>query len=65
LIGKRCINNDLCPYVFIKRTGFRFVIIVVYVDHMNLIGTLEELRDTATYLKFEFEMKDLGILGFV
>ena len=31
---------------------------------MNLIGTLEELRDTATYLKSEFEMKDLGKTRF-
>ena len=33
-------------------------IIAVYVDDLNLIGTLEELIKTANYLK-EFEMKDL------
>ena len=47
-----------------KRTSSGFAIIIVYVDDMILIGTLEELRDIAMYLKSEFEMKDLGKLGF-
>ena len=50
--------------MFIKRTSSGFAIVIVYVDDMNLISTLEELRDIATYLKSEFEMKDLGKLGF-
>ena len=50
--------------MFIKRTSSRFAIIIVYVDDMNLISTLEELRDISMYLKSEFEMKDLGKLGF-
>ena len=29
-------------------------------DDINLFGTLEELTKAATYLKDEFEMKDLG-----
>ena len=37
----------------------RFAIIAIYVDDLNIIGTLEELIETATYLKNEFEMKDL------
>ena len=65
LIGKGYINNGLCPCVFIKRTSSGFAIIIVYVDDMNLIGTLEELRDIATYLKSEFEMKDLGKTWFL
>ena len=32
---------------------------MVYVDDLNLIGTLEELINTTNYLKKEFEMKDL------
>ena len=36
-----------------------FAIIVVYVDDLNIIGTPEELTETATYLKNKFEMKDL------
>ncbi len=27
---------------------------------MNIIGTLDEIKETANYLKSEFEMKDLG-----
>ena len=50
--------------MFIKRTSSEFVIIIVYVDDMNLIGILEGLRDIAMHLKSEFEMKDLGKLGF-
>ena len=64
LIGKGYINNGLCPCMFIKRTNSGFVIIIVHVDDMSLINTLEELRDIATYLKSEFEIKDLGKLGF-
>ena len=32
----------------------------MYVDYLNLIGTLEELTKATKYLKKEFEMKDLG-----
>ena len=32
----------------------------MYVDDLNLVGTLEELTKTTKYLKKEFEMKDLG-----
>ena len=51
-------NNPICLCVFIKKSNYRFVIIAVYVDDLNLIGTLEELIKTSTYLKDEFEMKD-------
>ena len=36
-----------------------FFKVAVYVDDLNLIETLEELTKTASYLKKEFEMKDL------
>ena len=60
LIGKGYKNDELCPYVFIKKTSSGFAIVTVYVDDMNVIGTLDEIRETASYLKSEFEMKDLG-----
>ena len=53
-------NNPICPCVFIKKSESRFAIVVVYVDDLNLVGTLEELTKTANCLKNEFEMKDLG-----
>ena len=46
--------------MFIKRTSSGFAIVAVYVDDMNIIGTLKELRETAEHLKSEFEMKDFG-----
>ena len=44
--------------MFIKKLETRFTIIAVYVDDLNLIGTLEELSQIIEYLK-EFEIKDL------
>ena len=62
---KQSYNNDpICPCVFIKRYQSQFVIIVVYVDDLNIIGTLEELQKAANCLKLEFEMKDLGRTRF-
>ena len=58
-------NNSICPYVFIKKVATGFAIIAVYVDDLNLIGTLEKLIKTIDYLKKEFEMKDLGKTNIV
>ena len=42
---KQGYNNDpICPCVFIKRYQSQFVIISVYVDDLNIIGTPEELQ---------------------
>ncbi|KAM1022199.1 hypothetical protein ACFX2A_044253 [Malus domestica] len=54
------VNNELCPYVFIKKSHSGFAIVAVYVDDMNLIGTPKKLARIAAHLKLEFEMKDLG-----
>ena len=53
-------DNSICPCVFIKKVATIFIIIAVYVDELNLIGTPEELIKTIDYLKKKFEMKDLG-----
>ena len=60
LIKERYKNDPICPCVFIKKSETKFSIVAVYVDDINLIGTLEELARTAEYLKKEFEVKDLG-----
>ena len=57
-------NDDICRCIFIKKPISGFAIIAVYVDDLNIIGTPEELTETATYLKNEFEMKDLGKTKF-
>ena len=46
-------NNPICPCIFIKKSKTGFAIIVVYVDDLNLVGTLEELIRTVKYLKKE------------
>lgn len=43
----------------LKKCEYRFTIVVVYSDDMNLIGTHEELLKTAEYLKIKFQIKDL------
>ena len=55
LINQGYENNKLYPCMFIKKSHSGFVIIAVYVDELNLIGTLEELEKTALHLKSEFE----------
>ncbi|XP_070049397.1 uncharacterized protein [Nicotiana tomentosiformis] len=45
--------------VFIRRSGSEFVIIAVYVDDLNIIGTPRKLPKAVDYLKKELEMKDL------
>ncbi|KAM7478095.1 hypothetical protein LguiA_026308 [Lonicera macranthoides] len=60
LIGKGYKNDELCLCVFIKKTSFGFAIVAVYVDDMNIIGTLDEIRETASYLKSKFEIKNIG-----
>ena len=60
LIKKCYTNNPVCPCVFIKKNGSEFVIVAVYVDDLNLIGTPEKLQIAIEYLKKEFEIKDFG-----
>ena len=53
-------NDSICPCIFIKRSGSEFVIIAVYVDDLNLIGTPQGITEAKDCLNKEFEMKDLG-----
>nr|GEU69342.1 putative ribonuclease H-like domain-containing protein [Tanacetum cinerariifolium] len=46
-----------------SKTTSGFVIIAVYVDDLNIIGTNKEINEVIMYLKEEFEMKDLGYLS--
>lgn len=50
--------------MFIKKSKSGFAIIAVYVDDLNIIRTHEELIETITFFKNEFEMKDLGQTKF-
>ncbi|CAA7046521.1 unnamed protein product [Microthlaspi erraticum] len=64
LLSKDYVNNAICPCVFIKKSSSGFVIIAVYVDDLNMIGTQKEIDDARTHMKEEFEMKDLGKTKF-
>ena len=46
--------------MFIKKLLNGFFIISVYVDGINIIGTRNEIKEVNSFLKKEFEMKDLG-----
>ena len=60
LVKEEYVNYPIFPCVFIKKSKIGFTIIAVYVNDMNLTGTLEQLSKTAKYLKKKFEVKDLG-----
>ena len=64
LIEEGYTNSPICPCVFIRKNGQHFVIIAVYVDDLNLIGTPEEISKAVEFLKKEFETKDLGRTKF-
>jgi hypothetical protein len=57
-------NDSICPCIFIKRSRSEFVIIAVYVDDLNLIGTPQGITEVKDCLKKEFEMKDRGKTKF-
>jgi Reverse transcriptase (RNA-dependent DNA polymerase) len=61
LIKERYKSNIISPYIFIKRSILSFIIIAVYVDNLNIIGSSEEIEKTAKLLKNEFKIKDLGV----
>ena len=60
LLKKGYTNHDDCPCVFIKKSRNGLCIISVYVDDLNIIGNAEDIKEAMSYLKTEFEMKDLG-----
>ena len=57
-------NDSICPCIFIKRYGSKFVITAVYVHDRNLIGTPQGITEAKDCLNKEFEMKDLGNTKF-
>jgi hypothetical protein len=61
---KGFLKNEDCPCVFIRKSEKGFCIVSVYVDDLNIIGTTKDIEEASTYLKSEFEMKDLGKTKF-
>jgi hypothetical protein len=43
-----------------KEIQYEFCIILFYANDLNIIRTTRDIEEASTYLKTEFEMKDLG-----
>jgi hypothetical protein len=55
---------DHCMYF--KLIGDHLIYLVLYVDHMLLIGNNKEIiKDVKTQLSSKFDMKDLGASNFI
>ena len=54
--------NRALAYLF--KNKFQFFNVALYVNVMNIIDTLDEIRETTSYLKSESEIKDLGKTRF-
>ena len=52
------------PTFFITQLESEFVIVVVYVDNLNIIDTRKDFLEVVECLKREFKMKDLGKIKF-
>ena len=57
-------NDNICQCVFIKSSSDEIVVIAVYVDDLNIMGTSHQIASAASYLRKEFEMKYLGKAKF-
>jgi hypothetical protein len=54
-----------CALAYLFKNKFQFFNVALYVDVMNIIDTLDEITEATSYLKSEFEMKDLGKTWFL
>ena len=59
LLKERYKNDPLYPCIYMKILENEFAIIIVYVDDINIVGTLNELPKAIDCSKKEFEMNDL------
>lgn len=48
-------NSQICLRIFIQITASGFVIILVYIDNLNIIRTQDEIHKATNYLKKESE----------
>ena len=58
------ISSESCPCVFIKRENDTSVIILVYVDDLNIIGTSKNVKETCENLRKKFKCRDMGETSF-
>ena len=60
LLDQSFTNDPALPYVFVYKKGADFVILAIYVDNINLIGTHIAYQYVVKRLQSRFNMKFLG-----
>jgi len=60
LVERGFVNSDICPCVFIKHALNDFVILAVYVDDINVIGTTAAVDSACKTLDERYKMKYVG-----
>lgn len=64
LISQGFIHSTTLPYIFTYSTNSGFVILVAYVDDLNIIGTSDTCKFVQNILTKKFDMKCLGQTTF-
>ena len=60
LLDHKFTNDATLPYIFVYKQRLDFVILAVYVDDINLMGTLSACHYAVTHLQSRFDMKLLS-----
>ena len=59
-------KNTTDQYIYLKVSGTKFIILVLYIDGILLVsGDLGLLKETKYFLSQNFEMKDMGEVTYV
>ena len=64
LISHGFLHDPTLPCIFTLTQNFEYMIVVVYVDDLNLIGSPTLCKHTETLLTAQFDMKLLGKTSF-
>jgi len=59
LLKEGYISDPICLCIYMKLLENEFVVIIAYIDDINIVGTSNEFKMAIDCLKKEFEMEDL------
>ena len=59
------IKNQLDQCIFIKMSGNKFIILVLYVDILLASNNLDMLYESKRFISLNFDMKDLSEASYV